>query len=95
MLKDDAERKITKEEMITELKLLKKTAISRWTKELANYKKLLTHRRRQLSTILNHNYRKRCLVFNPVDIDNFDDEIVVFIKDFVESATKHKISFLL
>ncbi len=84
ILKDAAERKITKEEMINELRLLKKTAISRWTKELANYKKLLNNRRRQLSTILNHNYRKRCLVFNPVDIENFDDEIVVFIKDFVD-----------
>lgn len=66
MLKDDVERKITKEELIIKLQLLKKTAISRWTKELANYKKLLTHRRSQLSTILNYNYRKRCLVFNPV-----------------------------
>ena len=44
MLKDDVERKITKEELIIKLQLLKKTAISRWTKELANYKKLLTHR---------------------------------------------------
>lgn len=92
MLKDEAERKITKEEMLTELQLLKKTAISRWTKELANYKKLLTNRRRQLSTILNHNYRKRCLVFNPVDIENFENEIVVFIKDFVDIyCTKTKL----
>lgn len=92
MLKDDVERKITKEEMIIELQLLKKTAITRWTKELANYKKLLTHRRRQLSKVLNHNYRKRCLVFNPEDIENFDDEIVVFIKDFIDIyCTKTKL----
>lgn len=92
MLKDDVERKITKEELIIKLQLLKKTAISRWTKELANYKKLLTHRRSQLSTILNYNYRKRCLVFNPADIENFDDEIVVFIKDFVDIyCTKTKL----
>ncbi|MCI5934132.1 MAG: hypothetical protein MRZ65_01265 [Lachnospiraceae bacterium] len=92
MFKDDSERKITKEEMIAELQLIKKTAISRWTKELANYKKLLTNRRKQLSTILNHNYRKRCLVFNPVDIENFDDEIVVFIKNFVDIyCTKTKL----
>ena len=92
MLKDDAERKITKEELITELKALKKTTISRWTKELANYKNLLLNRRKQLSAILNHNYRKRCLVFNPMDIENFDDEIVVFIKDFVDMyCTKTKL----
>jgi hypothetical protein len=88
MRKDCSERKITKGELIKELKLLKKTAISRWTKELTNYKKLLTCRRSQLSTVLNYNYRKRCLVFNPENIENFDDKIVVFIKDFVEIYCK-------
>ena len=92
MLKDSAERNITKGEMIDDLQLLKKTAISRWTKELANYKKLLEHRRKQLATILNYNYRKRCLVFDPTGIENFDDEIVVFIKDFVNIyCTKTKL----
>lgn len=92
MLKDSMDRKITKEELIIELRLLKKTAISRWTKELANYKKLLTHRRKQMSEMLNSNYRKRCLVFNPADIENFEDEIVVFIKDFVDIyCTKTKL----
>lgn len=92
MLKDEEERKVTKEEMITELQMLKKTAISRWTKELTNYKKLLTNRRKQLLTILNYNYRKRCLVFNPEEIKNFDDDIVVFIKDFVDIyCTKTKL----
>ncbi len=92
MLKDEEERKVTKEEMITELQMLKKTAISRWTKELTNYKKLLTSRRKQLLTILNYNYRKRCLVFNPEEIENFDDDIVVFIKDFVDIyCTKTKL----
>jgi hypothetical protein len=92
MLKENDERNITKEEMISELKLLKKTAISRWTKELANYKKLITQRRKQLSAILNINYRKRCLVFDPSDIENFDDEIVIFIKDYVDIyCTKTKL----
>jgi hypothetical protein len=88
MRKDDWERKITKGELIAELKLLKKTTISRWTKELTNYKKLLTRRKNQLSTILNYNYRKRCLVFEPTSIENFDDKIVTFIKDFVEIYCK-------
>lgn len=62
------------------------------TKELANYKKLLTQRRKQLSAILNINYRKRCLVFDPSYIENFDDEIVVFIKDYVDIyCTKTKL----
>lgn len=83
MLKDEKARNITRGEMIDELKSLKKTAISRWTKELTNYKKLLIQRRKQLSTIININYRKRCLVFDPAGIENFDDEVVVFIKNFV------------
>lgn len=84
ILEDSIERKITKEQMITELHQLKKTAISRWTKELSNFKKLIANRRKQLSEILNQNYRKRCLVLNPPEIENFDEQIVVFIKDFVD-----------
>ncbi len=84
MLKIESKRNITKDELIAELRLLKKTAISRWTKELANYKNLIKCRRMQLSSILNYNYKKRCLIFNPMDIENFDDQIVVFIKDFVD-----------
>lgn len=54
--------------------------------------KLLTQRKKQLSAILNINYRKRCLVFDPADIENFDDEIVVFIKNYVDVyCTKTKL----
>lgn len=84
MLKEYTERSITKDELISELEILKKTAISRWTKELANYRKLLIKRRSQLSAILNINLRKRCLVFDPTSIENFDDGIVVFIKKFID-----------
>ncbi len=35
-------------ELMEELKGIRKTAISRWTRELSNYKELLTSRRKQL-----------------------------------------------
>lgn len=88
ILKDGDQRKITKDDFLGELKLIKKTAISRWTKELTNYRKLLYNRRKQLSNELNQNYIKRCLVFNPNSIENFDDYIVIFIKNFIDRYCK-------
>ena len=84
MIKFDDERNITKEEMISELKSIKKTAISRWTKELSNYKELLKKRRKQLGNFSNINYRKRCFVFQSHGIEEFDEKIVIFIKNYVD-----------
>lgn len=72
VLKDDGARNITREELLTKLKSVKKTAISRWTRELSNYKVLLSNRKKQLRTGLNVNYRKRCFIFDPDQIENFE-----------------------
>lgn len=85
ILKNDKDRNITKQELINELKAIKYTAISRWTKELSNYKHLLTIRRKQMAKTLNINCRKRCFVFNPNQIEDFEQGIVLFIKKFVDS----------
>lgn len=84
ILKEDKERDITRKELLEELKDIRKTAISRWTRELSNYKELLTSRRKQLGKSLNVNYRKRCFVFEPTQIENFEQEIVLFIKNYVD-----------
>ena len=84
ILKDVKDRNITKQELLNELKTIKHTAISRWTKELSNYKKLLTIRRNQMAKTLNINYRKRCFVFDPNQIEDFEKEIVLFTKKFVD-----------
>ncbi len=84
ILKDDAERNITREELLLKLKSLKKTAISRWTRELSNYKVLLSNRKKQLRAGLNVNYRKRCFILAPNQIENFEQEIVLFIKDYID-----------
>lgn len=84
ILKEDENRNITKKELLKELKSIRKTAISRWTRELSNYKELLLSRRKQLGKILNVNYRKRCFVFEPKQIENFEQEIVLFIKNYID-----------
>lgn len=84
ILKEDTDRNITKKELLEELKEIRKTAISRWTRELSNYKELLTNRRKQLWKSLNVNYRKRCFVFEPMQIENFEQEIILFIKNYTD-----------
>jgi len=80
----DSERLINKLEFIQNLKETKKTAITRWTKELNDYRKLLKIRQKQLSANLNSNIRKRCFIFEPDNVENFDENIVVFLKDFTD-----------
>lgn len=84
ILECEENRNITKKEMILTLKSIKKTAISRWTKELKNYNQLLKRRRKQLGNCLNINYRKRCFVFDSANIECFEEKIVIFIKNYVD-----------
>jgi len=78
------ERKIKKSSFLEELKSKKKTAISRWTKELQSYKELLKKRREQLRDNLNKNYRSRCVVIDENFLVDFDTKIVQIIEDFVD-----------
>lgn len=80
----DDDRKIRRREFVDDLIITKKIAISRWTRELKNYKQLLTSRRNQLSTNLNQNNRKRYFLININNIENFNNDIVIFLKDFTE-----------
>jgi hypothetical protein len=81
---DDKTRKIRRRNFLQELLSVKKTAISRWTRELKNYKQLITSRRNQISTNLNQNNRKRYFLINVNNIENLFDDIVMFIKDYTE-----------
>lgn len=81
---DDEIRKIKRKGFLDELFHVKKTAISRWTRELKNYKQLITSRKNQLSTNLNQNNRKRLFLIDTGNLTNFNEEIVVFLKDYVE-----------
>lgn len=79
----DLERKTTKDLFITALKEKKKTAISRWTKELQSFEKLLKKRREQLRDGLNKNSRVRGIVLDSNYITDFDNKAVQLIEDFI------------
>lgn len=77
------ERKIKKAEFISTLKEKKKTAISRWTKELQSFEKLLKKRREQMRDNLNKNSRVRAVIIDSSFINDFDSKVVQLIEDFV------------
>jgi hypothetical protein len=92
IIKNDNDRIIKRQQIVDELRETKSTAITRWTKELENYKDFLKAKRKQLYTNLNTNYRKRCFVIQASELDDFEDEIVMFIKDFTSKyCTKAKL----
>lgn len=77
------ERVLEKRSFIEKLEETKKVAISRWTKELSLYKVLLKNRRTQLKINLQQNHRLRYFLFNSSNIENYDNEIVNFISDYL------------
>ncbi|MBS1635696.1 MAG: hypothetical protein JST26_07210 [Bacteroidetes bacterium] len=80
---NEAERKITKSDFVANLKEKKKTAISRWTKELQSFEKLLKKRREQLRENLNKNLRERVIVLDSEFIKDFSSKSVQLIEEFV------------
>lgn len=82
--KNEDDRILNKQWLIQDLLRTKSTAITRWTKELTNYKELLKVKRKQLSYNLNNNQRKRCIIFNSQQLTDFEENIVMFIKDFTD-----------
>jgi hypothetical protein len=78
-----AERKITKKEFLSELMAIRKTAISRWTLALKTREKLLQARRMQLKLHLGHNSRLRYFVIDPCNIEDYDNEIVLFLSEYI------------
>lgn len=80
---DEQNRKIKKSSFLDNLKNKKKTAISRWTKELQDYSKLLTQRRKQISSILNNNSRKRAVILDSNFINDFEHQVPLLIQDYV------------
>lgn len=80
---DEQKRKIQKASFLNELKKKKKTAISRWTKELQDYTKFLKQRRRQIGEILNNNSRKRAVILDANYITDFERNIPLLIQDYI------------
>ncbi len=77
-------RKITKKDFFESLRKIRSTAISQWTLALKTRQKIIETRRQQLKENLNANARLRHLVIFPAFLENFDDQIVIFIKSFID-----------
>ncbi len=80
---DVTKRRVTKKEFVSALKLLKTTAITKWTLSLKNAEELLAALRAQLKHNLSKNSRKRVFLLGP-SLDNFLKEIVPFIQEYLE-----------
>ena len=86
-------RRISKSEMIRELKGIKKTAITHWTLALKSRKLILESRRKQLKYHLDINSRNRYFIANSRYLDDFKANIVSFICDYI-SKYHHKPSHI-
>ena len=77
-------RRITKKEFLEALRRIRSTAVSQWTLALKTRRKILETRRKQLKQNLSANARLRHLVIFPAFMAEFDDQIVLFIKAFID-----------
>jgi hypothetical protein len=84
-IKHDAKlRKITKKDFLEWLRRIRSTAVSQWTLALRTRQKVLETRRKQLKENLSANARLRHLAIFPTYLEQFDDQIVLFIKSFID-----------
>lgn len=77
-------RKITKRDFLEALRRVRSTAVSQWTLALKTRQKILETRRKQLKGNFSANARLRFLVVFPAFLEQFDEQIVLFIKSFID-----------
>ncbi|MBE7382984.1 MAG: hypothetical protein F6J95_016410 [Leptolyngbya sp. SIO1E4] len=77
------EREITKKQFLENLREIREIAITRWTMALKTKRKLLSEKRKKLKSNLNLNSRIRYFVADPDSIEDFDDEIVNFAREYI------------
>lgn len=75
-------RKIKKISLIKELKKNKKTAISRWTRELQSYKEFMKKRKMQIKNKISYNNKRIHFIIDTNMIENFEEEVITFIKEY-------------
>jgi hypothetical protein len=83
-LKQESDRKITRGTFANFLSAANATAVSKWVLASKNKKRILEAVKKQLSEGLSQNSRERFFYFQPDSIDNFDDEIVVFVCNYLK-----------
>lgn len=80
---DIVDRTVEPRAFLDSLRDVRRVTFNRWTRELATKAQILKQLREDLSPSLNYNMRSRVFVMDS-KIDKFDDDIVRFIKKFVE-----------
>ena len=83
ILHEAQQRVIRKSKLLEKLQQIRKTAITRWTRSLRTLDKILSSRRKQLKANLDKNSRLRYLFLSQQSINNFNEEIVNFISEFI------------
>lgn len=81
--KNVTSRAITKRKLIDQLNLRKKIVITKWTRALHSYEKMLRAKRKEISNILNVNARIRYFLLGKQLID-YDKEMINFIGLYVQ-----------
>lgn len=77
-------RSINKTKLLQELSQIRKTAITRWTRALKSFKKILDTTKKQLNKNLNKNSRLRYFIISEKTLEYFNDNIVVFISEYID-----------
>ena len=67
-----------------ELRQIRQVTFTRWTRELATRAKIFARLREDLKHGLRQNARSRVFVIDPSDIEDFESDIVQFIKKFTQ-----------
>lgn len=78
----EKDRKTTKKDLVRSLKKLRTTIVSRWTLALKSKRQILETRRKQLKPNLDKNVRNRVFVLAEEKLDDFDNQIVLFISEY-------------
>lgn len=83
-IKKESERMITKDSFLKPLKSKKRVILTRWTQELSNYKTILKNVKNRLHRDLGDNYKERVIYFDANKYEDFNDKIVIFLKDLCD-----------
>lgn len=81
---DIDDRTVEPSAFLADLKKIRHVTFTRWTRELITKARIFKRLRNELKNGLSQNSRGRVLIFDPSNIENFDKDIVRFIKAFVQ-----------
>ncbi|KZZ85184.1 hypothetical protein [Bacillus sp. SJS] len=83
ILREPHQRVILKKDLLNELLKVKKASLSRWTKELRTLDKIMKLKKQQLRINLTKNSRLRYFIISVDTIENFNENIVTFICEYL------------